>query len=110
MCGVNKVNDYFKFDWEQNTWNLIFIRGTIIGGFIANQYLMPNDAVHLAESTVKALEGLGFESPGATFESKEVFTLDFANSWRTILMLIAVIGFFIGGLSAVRGLFPLIFK
>lgn len=144
MCGANKINDYFKIDWKNNTWNLVFIAGTILGGFISNQYLMPDDTVHLAEGTVAALEGLGFEAPGSTFVPEEVFSLDFANSWQTILMLIgggflvgfgtryangctsghaisglsnlqlpsliAVIGFFIGGLTVVWGLYPLIFK
>ncbi|WP_306643803.1 YeeE/YedE family protein [Sanyastnella coralliicola] len=143
MGGAGKLNDYFKIDWKANTWNIVFVIGTIIGGFIGNYYLMPDESVELAEHSVSALEGLGFNSPGATFEPAEIFGAEALSSWQGWFMLIVggffvgfgaryadgctsghaisglsnlqlpslitVIGFFIGGLTMVHLLFPLIF-
>jgi len=35
ICGAGKKVDFFKFNWKTQRWNLIFVLGTIIGGFIA---------------------------------------------------------------------------
>ena len=45
--GAGKVVNYFKIDWKENLWNLIFIAGAIIGGFVASQYLTTTDAVNI---------------------------------------------------------------
>ena len=28
---------YFKYDWKQKAWNLFFVAGIVLGGFIATQ-------------------------------------------------------------------------
>ena len=30
---------FFKYDWKKKIWNLFFVGGILIGGFIAAQYL-----------------------------------------------------------------------
>lgn len=141
--GAGKLSDYFRFDWRINNWNLVFIVGTVIGGFIGGYFLMPDQTVDLAAPTVAALEGMGIESPGSTFLPGEVFDLEQIGwqGWVMLILggffvgfgaryadgctsghaisglsnlqlpsLIAVIGFFIGGLTTVWFILPLLFS
>ena len=39
MMGLGKRIDYFKFDWKKQRWNLLFLVGSVIGGYIAAHYL-----------------------------------------------------------------------
>jgi uncharacterized protein len=42
---------YFKYDWKAYMWNLFFVAGVGIGGFIAAQFLSnPNDIVIAAQT------------------------------------------------------------
>jgi len=141
--GAGAVVEFFRFDWRSQTWNLMFIGGTIIGGYIAAFYLSDSREVVLASDTVMALEQLGFQAPGADFLPDELFGLESGLSLKAIVILLiggvlvgfgaryaggctsghaisglselqipsllAVVGFFIGGLTMVYGIMPLIF-
>jgi uncharacterized membrane protein YedE/YeeE len=38
--------DYFKYDWKKEVWNLVFVLGIIIGGFVAAHFIAnPNEIV-----------------------------------------------------------------
>ena len=52
MLGGGRSCDFFDFDWRKQTWNLLFLAGTVIGGFIAHQYLMPDATIAISEATV----------------------------------------------------------
>ncbi len=141
--GAGKLSDYFRFDWRINNWNLVFVLGTIIGGLIAGNYLMPDQSVELAQGTVEALESYGFEAPGAEFLPGEIFSIETIGwqGWILLILggflvgfgaryadgctsghaisglsnlqlpsLIAVVGFFIGGLTVVWIIYPLLFS
>ena len=141
-CGAGKKTDFFKFDWKAQLWNLAFLVGAIIGGFIAHQYLSTNTAVQISNATISDLSKLSFAAP-TNLQPSELF------SWNALLTikgfsvlsigglligfgtryaggctsghaisglsnlqlpsLIAVIGFFIGGLVMTFLIFPLIF-
>ncbi|MGY8953701.1 MAG: YeeE/YedE family protein [Flavobacteriales bacterium] len=125
-------NEYFKvYSWKENSWNLVFILGTIIGGSIAGFLLMDGTPMKIAPETVKALSELGL-TDFSTLMPQEVFSWSYLLSPRTLIMglaggflvgfgaryaggctsghaimglsqlsigsLVAVIGFFIGGL------------
>ncbi len=140
--GAGKVSDYFKIDWKKNTWSLVFVAGSIIGGYLGGNYLMPEQGVELASGTVEVLTSYGFEDPGSTFLPSEVFDFEKIGlaGWLLLIVggflvgfgaryaggctsghaisglsnlqlpsLIAVIGFFIGGLTVVWVIYPLIF-
>lgn len=141
--GAGKFIDYFKVDTKPKQWNLIVVLGTAIGGFIARNFLMADEAVAISEKTVSQLKGLGFDSAGIAYLPKELFELSSLSDPKTLLLLvlggflvgfgaryaggctsghaisglsnlqwpslIAVIGFFVGGLFMVHVLFPLIF-
>ncbi|MFT4801368.1 MAG: putative membrane protein YedE/YeeE [Flavobacteriaceae bacterium] len=98
MCsigGAGKFVDFFKVDWRKNTWNLLFLLGTIIGGFIAFQWLTPNEAVAISEQTIKDLSELGFQNAGTQYLPDEIFSLETMLSFKGFLVLL-IAGFLVG--------------
>lgn len=142
IAGAGKAVKFFKFDWKTQSWNLAFLVGAIIGGFIANQWLSDGQPVQLAESTIQDLAEYGFSAP-RSIQPDELFSWEAALTVKGFLILaiggmmvgfgaryaggctsghaisgisnlqlpslIAVIGFFIGGLAMTFLIFPLIF-
>ena len=142
IAGAGKRVKFFDFDWRSQTWNLVFLVGAIIGGYIANNYLNDGSSFELAQSTTKDLSTLGFAKatevqPSELFSWDAIFTLKgfaifsiggmlvgFGSRYAggctsghaisgisnlQLPSLIAVIGFFIGGLLMTHFIFPLIF-
>lgn len=143
IFGAEKVSDYFKTDWKQQKFALMFVAGLIIGGFIASNYLIPDQAVDLNPKTVQELTNLGFTNVGNQYFPDEIFSLDTVFSIKGFLILLvsglcigfgtryaggctsghaitglsslqlpsllAVIGFFIGGVIATWVVIPLLF-
>ena len=142
IAGAGKRVKFFDFDWRSQTWNLVFLVGAIVGGYIANNYLNDGSAFELAPSTTKDLITLGFAKatevqPSELFSWDAIFTLKgfailsiggmlvgFGSRYAggctsghaisgisnlQLPSLIAVIGFFIGGLLMTHVIFPLIF-
>lgn len=57
-CLPTKVR-YFRYDWRRESWNLFFVAGILIGGFIA-AYGLPNpEPMQIAEATRTRLEAQG---------------------------------------------------
>ncbi|WP_299106900.1 YeeE/YedE thiosulfate transporter family protein [uncultured Tenacibaculum sp.] len=143
IAGAGKVSDYFKKDWKERDWALIFLVGLIIGGFLTSQFLSNNTAIDLNPKTIEDLSSLGFQNAGNSYVPSELFSIDNMLTLKgfSILLiagiligfgtryaggctsghaitglsslqlpsLIAVIGFFIGGIVMIWLLFPLIF-
>ncbi|WP_166383289.1 YeeE/YedE family protein [Polaribacter sp. 11A2H] len=143
IAGADKVSDYFKKDWKDRDFALMFVVGLIIGGFISANFLMPNQAIDLNPKTVKELTDLGFSNVGSQYFPDEIFSKDVVFSLKGFLILIisgiligfgtryaggctsghaitglsnlelpsllAVIGFFIGGIIATWFIIPLLF-
>lgn len=141
-CGAGKHSKFFDFDWRSQTWNLLFLAGAIIGGFISHEFLSNGEAVQISQATIQDLQTLGISAPDG-LQPEEIFSLEAIFSVRGILLLliggfligfgsryaggctsghaisglsnlqlpslIAVIGFFIGGLITTFILLPLIF-
>ena len=149
MSGVGRWVDHFNFDWKRQRWLLLFVAGTILGGYAASQWLASPEPIQLAESTLTELSAMGVSTPDANtktngFVPEEIFTFDSLLSLKGFLLLIvggfligfgtryasgctsghaisglanlqlasliAVIGFFIGGLVSTHLLMPLIFN
>ena len=143
MAGADNYVDFFKIDWKAQRWNLMFVVGAVLGGFIAANFLSSSSSITLNPTTIEALNGLGFQSIGADYLPSEIFGPDVIFSFKGLLILIgggflvgfgaryaggctsghaisglsdfqvpsliAVIGFFIGGLIMTHFLIPLIF-
>lgn len=142
--GGGRKFSFFDYNWKDSLWNIVFILGSLIGGFIAAQWLtVPGEAVSISGSTISDLQALGVNTNTGSYAPEDVF------SWKGLLTLkgfiimvvggflvgfgaryaggctsghaisglsnlqvpslIAVIGFFIGGLFMTHILLPIIF-
>ncbi len=142
-AGLGKRTKFFDFNWKAQIWNIVFLIGSIIGGFIAAQFLSDGGAVQISATTISDLNKMGIAAPvslqptelfgwGALFSIKGFLILAFGGlmvgfgsryaggctsghaisgmSNLQLPSLIAVIGFFIGGLVMTYFIMPLIFK
>lgn len=110
MVGAGRLVDYFKFDWKENRWNLTFVLGLIFGGFIANQWLSPDQVVALNPETVKDLADLGIANAGSSYLPEEIYGLEAMFSLKGFLILIGaglLVGFgarYAGGCTSGHGI------
>lgn len=81
---------FFKYDWKKESWNLFFVVGTIIGGFIAGHFLMSGDQIVIAESTKKQLVALGVQDFTHLMPT-DIF------SWESLLTLKGFVFIILGG-------------
>ncbi|MEO1655571.1 MAG: YeeE/YedE thiosulfate transporter family protein [Bacteroidota bacterium] len=142
VAGAGKYSSFFRFEWKDQIWNLVFILGAIIGGYIARTYLVDPSELSLSIATVQDLKEIGISYNGnflpleyfnwsalSSFQGMTVILIGgFAVGFGTryaggctsghaitglsnlqVVSLIAVIGFFAGGLITTHLLFPLIF-
>ena len=93
--GAGKFIDYFKIDWKENAWNLIFVLGAIVGGFIASNWLSSGETVALNPQTVQDLADIGIQNAGATYLPDEIFSIETMLSLKGLMILI-VAGFMVG--------------
>lgn len=98
MCtigGAGKCAAFFDFDWKKQSWNLIFVLGSITGGFLSSQYLMDSGEIALAPAVVTELKALGIEDPGGEYLPSEIFSFEGLLTARGFIMLVLG-GFFVG--------------
>lgn len=96
MAGAGKTCEFFCFDWKAQSWNLLFLIGTILGGFIAMNFLsVESAAIPLGENTILKLKELGFESAGKQYIPSELFSLEAFTSIKTLALLL-VAGLLVG--------------
>ena len=60
--GAGKYSEFFRFDWKSQVWNLVFIFGTAIGGFIGKYYLSNYNTIEIAEGTKASLMTFGISN------------------------------------------------
>lgn len=143
ICGGAKASTFFNFDWKTQRWNLIVALGTVIGGYIAKNFLSNSNEVVLNPSVILDLKSKGFLSAGSAYLPDMLYANDAFMNPKTLVLLIiggllvgfgaryaggctsghaisglsnlqlpsliAVIGFFIGGLVMIHFIFPFIF-
>ncbi|WP_342644422.1 YeeE/YedE thiosulfate transporter family protein [Mucilaginibacter sp. CSA2-8R] len=141
IAGAGKRVAFFDFDWRTQRWNLLFLIGSIIGGFISATLLNNGAPLQLSAATIKDLSALDIRFDGQLNPS-QIFGIGELSVKNVLLMLIggmlvgfgsryaggctsghaisglsnlqlpslvAVIGFFAGGLIMTHLLLPLIF-
>jgi uncharacterized protein len=79
MCIPANI-PFFKYDWKKDAWNLFFILGIAIGGFIATYFLQNPHPIQVTETTKQALALYGITDysqilPIQIFNWGNVFTL-----------------------------------
>jgi len=70
---------FFTYDWKKESWNLFFVGGIVIGGFIATYFLSNGSDVNISAATVTTLhkEGIthfGGLLPKDIFDGSRIFT------------------------------------
>ncbi|MEM1323473.1 MAG: YeeE/YedE thiosulfate transporter family protein [Bacteroidota bacterium] len=147
--GAGRRHEFFNFNWRNQLWNLAFVGGAIIGGYIAVTFLASPEPVQISASTQSYLQSVGIATPqtleeGRGYVPTEIFNLETLLTLKGVLMLvvggffvgfgtrwaggctsghaisglsnlqlpslIAVIGFFIGGLLMTHFILPIIFS
>lgn len=142
LAGAGKKVKFFDFDWKAQRWNLLFLLGSLLGGFIASTFLQSPEPLQLSAATIADLKTLGFSFNGG-LNPDELYANKVFTEPKTIMILLtggllvgfgaryaggctsghaisglsnlqlpsllAVIGFFTGGLIMTHFIFPLIF-
>ena len=93
--GAGKISEFFDFDWREQRWNLVFVLGALIGGFISHQFLMIDEQVHISESVISELRSFGVADAGEAYIPATLFSWESLFSAKGMLMLIGG-GFFVG--------------
>ena len=145
LGGAGRRHAFFDFDWRSERWNLLFVAGSILGGFIAVHFLPSTEPVRIAAATEVHLASMGIRTPqtieeGRGFVPRELFATPPGAPALLVLMLggflvgfgarwaggctsghaisglsnlqwpslVAVVGFFIGGLLMTWVVLPLL--
>lgn len=142
MTGAGKKVKFFDFHWRDQVWNLLFLLGSILGGFIATNYLSDDKPLQLSAATISDLNQINIKFDGK-INPDSLFSFEALTDVKTFALLliggllvgfgsryaggctsghaisglsnlqvpslIAVIGFFIGGLIMTFLIMPFIF-
>jgi uncharacterized membrane protein YedE/YeeE len=140
-CNFGNVS-FFDYNWkEKGAWNLTFLLGVVLGGFLGGYVFANPEPIALASSTIADLRALGIEDftgfvPNDLFSWEVLgtgtglavlviggFLVGFGARYAggctsghaisglsdlQLASLIAVIGFFIGGLIMTHIIYPFI--
>ena len=82
---------FFTYDWKKEIWNLLFVLGTAIGGFIAVNFLANPDTIVISQATQADLTALGIT------DFTDLMPLEIFN-WETVFTGKGMLFFVIGGL------------
>ncbi|MDR6567877.1 hypothetical protein SAMN05660461_4706 [Chitinophaga ginsengisegetis] len=82
---------FFKYDWKKEAWNLFFVAGILLGGFIAGHYLQDGNDIQVAAATQARLATYGVHDYSALLPP-EIF------SWSNVFTWKGLVFFVIGGL------------
>lgn len=71
---------FFKYDWKKEIWNLFFVAGVLLGGFIATQFLSNPEPIQIAAETKAQLQAQGIQNfdnliPSDLFSFESLATL-----------------------------------
>ena len=81
---------FFTYDWKKEIWNLLFVLGTAIGGFIAVNFLANPDTIVISQATQADLTALGIT------DFTDLMPLEIFN-WETVFTGKGILFFVIGG-------------
>lgn len=81
---------FFQYNWRKESWNLVFVLGVLIGGFIATAFLANPNTIMIAEATQQDLRALGVRDFGSLLPA-DIFT------WSNLFTVKGLVFFVIGG-------------
>lgn len=81
---------FFKYDWKKESWNLFFVAGVLVGGFIAFNYLSNNAPMEVNPKLAQEMAEYGITNYEGLIP-KELF------NWPALLTLKGFILMILGG-------------
>lgn len=71
---------FFKYDWKKEAWNLFFVAGVLLGGFIGTHFMTNPQAIVINPQTIHDLTALGVKDfsnlmPNDIFSFGTLFSL-----------------------------------
>ena len=82
---------FFTYNWKKEMWNLLFVVGILIGGFIASTFLANPNEIVIAEQTQQELAEIGITDFSGLLPA-DIF------SWDNLLTGKGLLFFVLGGL------------
>jgi len=86
--------EFFKYDWKKELWNLFFVAGIVIGGFIATQYLSAPQPINVNPVLVQELNEHGINDY-SNIVPKQLFSFNSLFTLRGFILMV-VGGFLVG--------------
>ena len=93
MCVPMNIS-YFKYDWKKEQWNLFYVLGIVIGGYLASNFLTTDPHVAISDNTVSDLKGIGV-ADFSSYLPADIFGWDNLMTARGFIF-IALGGFLVG--------------
>ncbi len=81
---------FFTYEWKKEIWNLVFVFGVLIGGFIAASFIVNPEVIQLNPNLVASLAENGI-APTNQLLPTEIF------SWESLMTLRGFIFIVVGG-------------
>jgi Predicted transporter component len=81
---------FFSYNWKKEMWNLLFVLGVLIGGFVGTNFLANPDSIIVSEATQADLKALGVTDFGNLLPA-DIF------SWENLFTAKGLLFFVIGG-------------
>ncbi len=85
---------FFQYNWKKEIWNLFFIAGILIGGFMAARWLSDSNAISIAPALATELQAYHITDTQHVLP-QEIFSWDQLLSPRSFILLV-VGGFLVG--------------
>jgi uncharacterized membrane protein YedE/YeeE len=89
ICLPGKI-EFLNYDWKKEVWNLVFVAGILMGGFLGTQWLSHPGPEKISSTTVEALTSLGITVDSGIVPSN-IF------NWESILELRGFLFIVVGG-------------
>lgn len=89
MCVPANI-PFFQYDWKKERWNLFFVAGVFLGGWLASQFLSNPTPIQISDKTVAVLQTQGVKD-FAHLLPQDIF------SWENVLTLRGFFFFVLGG-------------
>ena len=83
--------EYFKYDWKKEIWNLVFVAGIVIGGFVAAHSLSNPNEITIHENLKTELDGYGIDN-----YSNALVPADIVN-WENLFTIQGILMIIVGG-------------